>query len=467
VSVRRALTSLSGVKARFTPWLAVACLLSGVVLLVVPGPARAETGAELGSFDLLARAPGIDVLFDTQQSPAHPAGQAVFPETTSSLQTGPIGFGFASMGWPGPLAGNLGSLLLIAGGVPVPVPLPVPPPTLPPPPPGVTALNDPVRAESHSPGGPPDAHFSQPGIALASHADDRHVSATGSMDKTEVPGVFGVGHVDGASTSDLAAGKGLAASTSTVSGFSVGPAGVLKIDSVVSVARATTDGTVATGEGHTVVSGVTVAGQPAWIDETGLHFGQQGQPNPIAPVANQVGATALQQAGITVSVSQPQVVRKGATAQFVAGSVIVDWVPPHGQGTVTTFALGGASASVAASPAFGTADQSLLPAAGSPGTGATVNPAVGGTGGTGGGSGPLPLPPPTGPATTGTGTGDGSGPQPVALAATPAAHFHGVAPGLVVMAIGVALLLAGPMRRLADDVLSQPASSCNLDGGPS
>ena len=419
-----------------------ALVLAGGGMLVFPLTSHAEdTG--FGSFSLSAEAPGIHVIFDTQQAPAHPAGEGAFPKAYSSLEAGPIGYGLASVAWPGPLAGNLGSLAVVSGA-----------------PQQAAVLNDSVKAESHAPGGPPDATYEQPGVSMQSHADPQLVTANASVTKTASGTAFSVGNVDGASKVALAGAKGTAEGTSVVSNFSIGD-GVLKIGSIVSVARAATDGNAATGEGHTTVTGVTVAGQPASIDETGLHIGNQNQPDPVAGAANQVGAEALRQAGITVTVSQPQKTVQGATGQLTAGSVVVNWNDGHGE--VTTFALGGASASVAATPGFGTADltgNAPVPVA-SGDTGSAAETATGGPAPEVSDAGTTPA------ATSGSGSGSGRGGSQVAVtpaaASSPAGFFHGLAPALIVMAIGASFIVAGTLKRLADDVLTRSSSSCNLE----
>src|SRR5207302_9385809 len=79
--------------------------------------------------------------------------------------------------------------------------------------------------------------------------------------------------------------------------------GVVKIDSVSSVAEATTDGTTSGGDAHATVHGMTIGGQPATIDDTGLHIGPQNQPANAA--ANQIAQQALGKSGTSITLSQP------------------------------------------------------------------------------------------------------------------------------------------------------------------
>src|SRR5207244_427453 len=175
-----------------------AMLLGGAAMLVFPVTSHADDAA-FGSFSLSADAPGIHLIFDTQQAPAHPAGEGAFPKAYSSLEAGPIGFGLASVAWPGPLAGNLGSLIVLSGG-----------------PQQAATLNDSVKAETHAPGGPPDATYEQPGVSMQSHADPQLVTANASVSKTNAGTSFSVGNVDGASKVALGGTTGTAEGTSVV-----------------------------------------------------------------------------------------------------------------------------------------------------------------------------------------------------------------------------------------------------------
>ena len=135
----------------------------GVALLVVAavfgggGARRAGADPDLSSYTLTATAAGLDLEFDQADAPAHPEGTATVPETSSVLTNGGVGIGLSTIFWPGPLGGNLGSLL------PLVIPSQVQGHAIPRPDAVSQAnnqygplLNDPVKAEAHA-GSSPDA----------------------------------------------------------------------------------------------------------------------------------------------------------------------------------------------------------------------------------------------------------------------------------------------------------------------
>lgn len=419
-------------------------LLAGLALLVVPAASQAQTaggGDELGSFSFLGRATGWDLIADdANRAPGHPALQGTVPETSASLSAGPIARGFSAIAWPGPIAGNLGSIVAGTGG-----------------PPNATALNDPVRAEANAPGGQPDAKYEQGSVSMVAHADVKVVTAGANMADTGAPGVVGAGSIVTSTKSALDGTKGTSEATSTLKDVKLGPDGVIEIDSIVSTAKGSTDGKAATASGNTTVTGVKVAGQPATIDDQGLHVGSTNAGNPVTGVANQVADQALKSAGMSVVVTQPSGKPDGAKVAFNAGSVVFSWHTPDSQ--FFTVALGGASVALDASPGFGSDLDAVLGAD----TGSAPTDFAGDTGTASpdaGGVSDVAAPADSGaPAAAPASRG-----APVAVAdASPIAHFKGLAPGLVVLVLGGSLLLAGTFRRLADDVLSQPASTCNLE----
>jgi len=83
--------------------------------------AAAEPGSGFGSFNLAANAPVEQVRFnDGSNCGGSPGGtggcEGVVPETVAMLRKGPIGYALSSIAWPGVLAGNIGSIVIVAGG---------------------------------------------------------------------------------------------------------------------------------------------------------------------------------------------------------------------------------------------------------------------------------------------------------------------------------------------------------------
>src|SRR5258708_13093100 len=114
---------------------ALVCALASAVMWRASSPAHADT--RFSSFGLVAGARGWR-LFDEDASNGNQ--EAEVPESSAYLSYGPVGYGLSSVAWPGPLAANAGSLILVLQ---------------PNAPPQATALNSPVRAEARSGQNPP------------------------------------------------------------------------------------------------------------------------------------------------------------------------------------------------------------------------------------------------------------------------------------------------------------------------
>ena len=133
---------------------------------------------------------------------------------------------------------------------------------------------------------------------------------------------------------------GQASADSRITKINIGD--VIKIDSVTSHARAATDGaSPPSSPGSTVVQGMTIAGQPAYVDEQGVHIGEQEQP--ANAVASQIANQALNGGGFSFFVSQPQQEQSGASSSYTAGSLIICGTPAGQPGLNVFFfiSLGG------------------------------------------------------------------------------------------------------------------------------
>src|SRR3954471_7152055 len=166
-------------------WAAVFAAMLGLGCALPAGLALADTNAvtAIGGFAILANAPGMQITYDNTAGVGgtHPVGYGTVPESTATLETGPIGKGLASVVWPGPLVGNLGaSTAVLPHGSDIPAPV-------------LSLLqqngNDPVRAEANS-GGPPDVSYADPGGAatMTAHADANTTSAKATTKGFEAPG---------------------------------------------------------------------------------------------------------------------------------------------------------------------------------------------------------------------------------------------------------------------------------------
>jgi hypothetical protein len=404
-------------------------------LLWIYGP-LAHADATLSSFGLQSGARGWR-LFDEDATNGNQEGEV--PESSANLANGPVGYGLASVVWPGPLASNAGSLVLVLQ------------PTAPP---QVTVLNNPIRAEARTGQNPPTTtNNSTPGTSMVATAKDDLVEALATVNSSSGGGSFGPSHTHASTT--LAGATAKAASDSLVQDVSLA-GGVVKIDSVSSVAEATTDGAKSGGDAHTVVHGMTIGGQPATIDDKGLHIGSQDQPANAA--ANQIAQQALGKSGTSITLSQPTKETKDATTSVTAGSLVVSW--NTGGGQIFTVTLGGAQATATAAPGSGVG----VPDVAAPGltNGSGALPA------TDTGSAAVP----TGDA-TGASSGSvspagsaGSSAIPGRTASPPlklAGHGALIGTGSVVLAVLATVLIGFGMRRLSDSVLAEPtAAVCPL-----
>jgi hypothetical protein len=397
-------------------------------------PASADSS--LLSFELTATSHGAATILPSGDSGTMVGG--FVPEAEASLATGPIGLGLASIAWPGPTAANGGTLLavLVPGA-----------------PPQASSLNYPLRAESRTGETPATKTFDGPGFSLRSTSlpnlveSDAHVESATS-------GLLSLGAVTTLSRTSTTDGGGLSEANSTTQDISI--ADVLKIQSVTSTATAKTTGDSGTGDAKTIVSGVTVGGQPATIDEQGLHLADQNG-TPIGAVANQIARQALSSAGITVTVTAPTKKIEGGTVDTTAGVLVIDWKTSGGEFSAT---FGGSSASAQSSPGVGDLTGDLGAGGLGAGTDLGATPVDSGSLGDLGST----------PVDTGTApsTGTGSGAQALGPTRNVAATGKPIKPGAIILGVLAAGLLAVGMRRLGDDVLAEQAgTTCPLDGDAS
>lgn len=422
------------------------CLGGAGLPLLTSAHAEAELGSGLSSFALSANAPVFQARYDdpAQQCAAAAAGPAgcegVVNESVSQLTNGPVGYALSSVTWPGTLAGNLGNLLIVAGGGQVP--------------PEAAALNSPIRAEARTGGDNPVVTNYPPAPAptlahMKAEARATKVTAEAALGGVQQPAVGSLGSSTSRTVTELTGvTSARAIAHSEVHDITI--AGVLHLGAVVSDAVATTDGSTAKASGHTVVTGATVAGIPVTIDENGVTVDTHNAPVPSA--ATDTVNTALANAGITVALSQGHGTPVGPTVTYDAGALSVVWKMQEGVALSTV--VGGAQVSVASSPGFDF-DTPPLP------------PFDGGT--TGGvGTGGAVAPPPLTGGTEAPGLG-GTAPPPTiggpqAFAPSPAGSGAplpgGLSPWLGVLALTGSVLVMAGLRRLPDRVLAASPSSC-------
>lgn len=314
-----------GVRARAAAMIAVGAALVAAPFIPTASAQDVEFIGYLGLAD-------SDAVTQTGGDPSqlgYPQVQAKTAHTFSSLDTGANGLALASTQWPGELAGNAGGLAQVFGA-----------------PEESAVLNYPVRAEASTVG---PAESSQPGmIARVQGPLAEAIATSGGFDGGGSE-FLSFGDARTVSRSELVDGVLVVTATAVVTDIDIG--GAITIDSVETVAIARSDGTGGSREGRAVVSGLEIAGQPARVDEDGVHAGDDGSDNPADAVSqvviDQVLSNFEQAFQVRMFMSAPRERDDGAIQEYRSGSLVIDLVagdPQAGQGGDGTLAIGGSNA---------------------------------------------------------------------------------------------------------------------------
>jgi hypothetical protein len=404
-----------------------------------------EAGSGLGSFNLAASAPVEQVRFTDGDKCGGAAGttggcEGVIPETVSMLRKGPISTALSSVAWPGVLAGNLGSIIIVSGG-----------------PDQAKALNDPVRAEAHNSGGPPTVtNTDYPGMTMSATAKDEIATATTEIAQSQQSAA---GTFNNTTSTTKAAVTG--PSTAVAEAYSHADdislaGGVVTIGSVTSTAKGTTNGVTASATGSTVVKDMKIAGVPVTVDEHGVTV--NGNNAPVNKTLSDAVNTAVSQAGMTFALSLPSGKPDRGNIVYNAGSLVIAWTTPGGSFMAI---LGGATINLAAVQGIGFGLNLGDTTAVTPGQPAAIIPGRPGLPGTPGTVGA--------PAVAGAAPPPALAPQAItpALAAKQLPLPKPPSPVYAILGLlGVGLVVAG-MRQLPDRVLEARATHCLLGETPS
>jgi hypothetical protein len=194
---------------------------------------------------------------------------------------------------------------------------------------------------------------------------------------------------------------------------------------------------------------MTIAGQPAYVDDQGVHIGEQGQP--ANAVVSQIANQALVQGGFSFFIAEPQQEQAGSSASYTAGSLIIQWKPPQNPSENVFFiALGGARVAVTATPgsAFGVPTPSpSVPSISTPAAIVPSSPSRPGISST--------------PATSAAPAAAKPATSPT-IGKTIAATFGGLGGQAAIGVLGAGLMFFG-FRRIADDIVDRVPSSCPLE----
>jgi len=417
------------------------------------GAAHADSSSKFGSYTIAATAPGWEMYEDEPSANAHPEGGAQAPYSTSALSSGGLGYGLSSVAWPGATEANANgvALLLFPKSIDVPGGPSVPVPD------AVTALFAqaapatayPLRAEARTGSDKPDAALDGQAATLKAHADPALANASATTKSATGQAGFSFGNAETIASSVLNDEAGAASAESKITKIDIG--GVIKIDSVTSTATASTNASDSTSSGTTVVQGMTIGGQAAYVDDSGVHIGDQGQP--ANAVVSQIANNALKNGGVSFAVSQPQQEVDGPTSSYTAGALYIVWKPPQNPSeNMFVIALGGSRVSVTARPGF---DVASVPVVSTPSS-FVSSPAVASTRRPSGG---ITSSSPTSASPSVAATK----PKAATVKSSPiASTFNGLGGQAMLGVLGAGLLFFG-FRRVADDIVDRAPTICPLD----
>lgn len=377
--------------------LSLAVVIGGAsVVLFGAAPGRLSAGPAAAAvvpvlYTASAHAPVMQITEDEPTATFHPEGEGDYGYT---IVTGNGNFesAMAANIWPGSAVGNAGTLAEVLGA-----------------PSSVGVLNDPAQASATSgsttsktitaPSGTTMSASVQPSPPYDQHTTASSSSAGGSLGKEGT-----VGDTISTSTIGFRSDTGLLNVQAESAASHVDIAGVVRIGSVTSSATAVAaDGAPPTLTGMTDFHDMTIAGEPAYVDGSGVHMGTPGKP--AGPAEMEAVDAALAGSGMKIYSSSPQTINVGGVYYYTSASVLFYWLPPGSHNTFT-MSLGGSGVAVSdgPNPAFVGTPPATTPFPTPTGSAAPVSnpvPAV---------SGPAPVPsavtpsPPTGTSTTPGGT---------------------------------------------------------------
>lgn len=311
---------------------------AGAGALVALGPlAVAGADTSLTGYNASALAVGAQFAFNVPNVVPLPNENLIeedVPFARTTVGSGPVVDALGTPYYPGDIAANIGSLLTEFGA-----------------PPGVP--NDSLLAESKypaSPGFPAQATFGMPPdqaspvhpsiFSSTSAASTAGGAATGNVSGLSIDnlaggsalpvgsllgsaGLLDVGDISAANSVSLGANSVTAMATSQVKELDV--AGMVDVSSLTSTANATSDGTTGTPTSSLHVGAITVDGDSAYVDGTGVHINATSSSSSgITPAQLQKSLdTTLSQDGITITLLNPQLTNNGAQASASAGGLLV------------------------------------------------------------------------------------------------------------------------------------------------
>lgn len=315
--------------------------------------------AQLTAYDTSAQAPVVQITQDDPTASFHPQGEGELSYAESDMAPGRA-HAFAAPFWPGAAAGNVGSLIGVLGYPPQP------------------ELNDPVRAEVETGTGSDTATLGAGAFTSTASVRPEAGDSQGAVAQTVTGPAAGLGSGTAKTVLSLT-NDGKLTSTATTTASDVDIAGVVKIGSITSFATlSSADGGKPKGGTAMTTNDFTIAGQQAYVDGSGVHFGpppKAGQPtNPeIAGIVDQ----ALAASNIQLYYTAPRQVPLGGSTYEYGASLLIFWQPPHDSNQDTfTFSFGGAAVAMNAGTGTVALPVPPLPAPPTPGGTTEAAPAV-------------------------------------------------------------------------------------------
>ena len=414
-------------------------------------PAGASATVVPVVYTTAAHAPVFQMTEDEPTSQFHPEGEGDYGYTIVTADPSAQSAMAANV-WPGSAAGNAGTLAEVLGA-----------------PNSAGALNDPAQASAGSGSNPSQTTTAPSGTTMTasiqpSGPNDQHTTATSSSAGGGIGSQGSIGSSTSTSSIDFRSDTGLLTVLAESTAQHIDIAGVVKIGSVTSKASGVAaDGATPNLGGTTDVHDMSIAGQPAYVDGSGVHMGSPGKP--AGPAEMDAVDAALAASGMKIYSSTPTTINVGGTYYYTSASIIFYWLPP-GSHNIFTMSLGGSGVAVSdgQNPSFlftpppftpttlGSAGPTA-PAVSNPVVSSRVNAPVGST--------PITAPSIAPPVLSGTGVKQDL-PAPAAPSLVPAAARlpGGIGIGWIILAVTAGLVAAATTTRVPALLTRQAAATC-------
>lgn len=306
----------------------VGAALAATAIIVAVGGSPAHADAILASYRVVAQAAGMNWTYDSPTSNFHPQADNELPY--AEIDGDPTrAHAISSLYWPGAAGGNLGGLIAVLGG------------------PAINGLNDPVRAEASTQSTNQQATAAPTGTTMTASVvpeayATQEASAAASWAGAQLGQGSSVGAVSAMAKHALGKdGKLVATATNTVKSLDIGGmfhAGLI----TTSATEQSVGGGAPTRTSTITVHDLTIGGQKAYVDGSGVHMGEPGKPAG-SPVVDSV-SKGLAGAGMSIYFTEPGKVTIGGVDYDYAPALLVYWAPPGDSNhDVFTFGFGGAA----------------------------------------------------------------------------------------------------------------------------